>query len=408
MDDAGVTSATTLRGKVGRMVQRVIPDLDERQWNRKRDREVETQLEQGEYGRRFGSVRREGTGISDVPHLVVVPKDGPSYANWQVAGGNFFFEIAQAAREHYGADKVSVFSPEKAEAPAEWHARLARFLVDTNASHLIAMVEADPDGAGTWSWDVLWSQLQRVWGGVFLGVVYDSAYRWITIPVRRVARISDRFVLVDICMPMDGVMVKGRPEVGPVNMPVSNLSLAEIDSRVSGLPKIHDVTFVGSLYPGRIAMIEELRAHGVRVAVNPHHVSGEVLDLEGSRANQPGYLGYMTALAQSHMTINFGRSSAGNVFQLKTRVLEAAAMGCVVLTDDRDRTERFWVPGEEYGYFETPADVPALVRSFLADPERLQRVQTAGRDKARAINVTSFWGGVDEGLDRRGLPSLQG
>jgi hypothetical protein len=236
--------------------------------------------------------------------------------------------------------------------------------------------------------------------------MFDSAYRWITIPTRRLARMSDRFVVVDICMPMEGSMKRGRPEVGPVNMPVSNLSLSVIDEAIAGLSRIYDVTFLGSLYPYRVELIETLRSHGVRVAVNPHHDAGEHLDLEGSRVHQPGYVGYMTGLAQSHMTINFSQSSAGNYQQLKTRVLEGALMGCLVLTDDVDRSDRFWVPGEEYGYFARPSDVPELVESFLAEPERLQHAQQAGKTRARSINVSSFWGGVEDGLQRRGLPLI--
>jgi spore maturation protein CgeB len=106
------------------------------------------------------------------------------------------------------------------------------------------------------------------------------------------------------------------------------------------------------------------------------------------------------------MTINFSQSSAGNFQQLKTRVLEGALMGCLVLTDDLDRSDRFWVPGEEYGYFAQPSDVPALVESFLADPDRLRRAQEAGRARARSINVSSFWGGVEAGLRRRSLPLI--
>jgi hypothetical protein len=357
-----------------------------------------------DYSGRLGAVR--SSVLPGAPRVVIVPKDGPTFDNWKAAGGNFFFEIVQAAREFLGADVVEVFSPQPEEDVDQWHERLIRFLIDTDATHLMAMVETDPDGAGTWNWDILWDQLSARWRGIFLGVMFDSAYRWITIPVRRVGRINDRFMLVDICMPMDGSMVKGRPEVGPVNMPVSNLTMSIVDERIASLPKIHDVSFLGSLYPYRVEMIEALRARGVNVAVNPHHGASAALDLEESRAQQPGYVDYMAGLAQSQMTINFARSSAGDFFQLKTRVLEAELVGCVVLTDDVDRTDRFWVPGEEFSYFATPADVPDLVSELLAEPERLARMQEAGRARARAINVSSFWGGVEEGLARRKLPGL--
>lgn len=386
-------------------MQKVFPDLDDWQWNRQRDAEAAVLVQDRGYDQRLADLGAPRP-LPATPRVVIVPKDGPSFDNWKVAGGNFFFEIAQAAREFLGASTVDLFSPEPGEDVADWHERLIRYLIDTGATHLMVMAETDPDGVGTWNWDILWSQLAPRWNGVMLGVVFDTAYRWISIPVRRIARMNNRFVLVDICMPMDGVMVKGRPEVGPVNMPVSNLTMEAVDARSADLPKIYDVSFLGSLYPQRVEMIEALRARGVNVAVNPHHGTGEVLDLEGSRAHQPGYVDYMAGLAQSNLTINFGRSSAGDYFQLKTRVLEAELVGCVVLTDDVDRTERFWIPGEEYGYFATPADVPDLVTSLLADREKLARMQEAGKRRAREINISSFWGGIEEGLQRRGLPSL--
>lgn len=406
LSSGGVAAPSTVRARIGRLVQKAVPDLDEWQWNRQRDAEVKQIVREGRYADRFSSL--PAAPRPSTPHLVIVPKDGPSFDNWRVAGGNFFFEISQAAREFYGADKVSLFSPVAGEPVPDWHERLARYLVDVGATHLMVMVETDPEGAGTWNWDVLWSQLAPRWPGIMFGVTFDSAYRWISIPMRRVARMNDRFVLVDICMPMDGSMVKGRPEVGPVNMPVSNLTMDAVDQYIEGLPKIYDVSFLGSLYPYRVEMIEALRAQGVTVAVNPHHQAGEVLDLDGSRVHQPGYLDYMAGLAQSHMTINFGRSSAGDFFQLKTRILEAELVGCVVLTDDVDRTERFWIPGEEYGYFATPEDVPNLVSSILSDPTRLARMQDAGRKRARDINVSSFWGGVESGLVARRLPTIAG
>jgi glycosyltransferase involved in cell wall biosynthesis len=216
---------------------------------------------------------------------------------------------------------------------------------------------------------------------------------------------SPNFVLVDICIPMDGSMRRGRAEVGPVNMPVSNESLAVVDSRVAGLPKLHDVVFIGALYPYRVELLDTLRAQGVRVAVNPHR-EDRTRDLEESRRNQPSYLDYMVGLAQSHMALNFSDSSAGPYQQLKTRVLEASAVGCLILTDDVDRTELFWTPEAEYGYFETLADVPALVERFLSDPEKLSRAQESARRRAREINVTSFWGGIEQVLEKRQLPAV--
>ncbi len=338
-------------------------------------------------------------------HVVIVPMDGPDVPTWRPAGGNFFYEIAQAAREVPGAARVSVFAVEPGEPAEQWHARLVDYLVDSRATHVLAQVESDPNNPGSWTWDQFWARLMPAWDGIFLGVMFDSAYRWLTAYSRRLARSSERFVLVDICMPMDGSLVRGRPEVGPVNMPVSLESLAVIDDYTTGMDKAFDVSFIGALYPYRVEMIEALQARGVSVAVNPHRadIAG---DFASSRANQPSYLDYMAGLARSHMTINFSLSSAGNVQQFKTRVLEASLVGCLVLTDDVDRTERFFRRGDEYGFFADPRDVPALVESYLADPRRLAAAQIAARGTARELTVSSFWSGIDEVLRRRGLASV--
>ena len=395
------------RARIGPLASRLYPGLDEALWNRKRDGEMRDAISAAGYA----------GALSDLPaftvdgrpsHLVVIPQIGPDAPTWKAAGGNFFYEIAQAAREYAGTDKVTIFPVAAGEPAAEWHIRLIRFLVSSGATHLIAQVEADPNsGQQGNTWDVLWSQLIPRWDGVLLGVVTDSSYEWITIGVRRLARMSSRFVLVDICIPMDGTMKRGRVEVGPVNMPVSDESLAVVDARAEGLSRIHDVVFIGVLDPYRLEMLEQLRALGVRVAVNPHRTAAD--DPAGdARANQPSWLDYMLALAQSNLALNFSQSSAGPFQQLKTRVLEASAVGCVILTDDVDRTERFWAKEDEFGYFATPEDVPAVVERFLSDPAKLAAAQAAAKARARAINVTSFWGGIEDGLRARGLPPFKG
>lgn len=391
-----------LRARAGRLASRVLPGLDERAWRRARRTEVARLRAQG--AGLEASMQRAPSVQGRPPHIVVVPMDGPSRDTWRPAGGNFFFEIQQAAREHLPEATVTVVPVEQGEPPSSWHRRLAQELIDLGATHLIAQVETDPERAGTWTWDVLWADLSRVWDGVLLGVVFDSAFRMITLQCRELARISDRFVLVDICMPMDGVLVRGRPEVGPVNMPVSNASLAVIDERIHGLPKRYDVSFIGALYPYRVELIDRIRASGVNIVVNPHR-QDDATDLASSRRSQPSYVDYMAGIAQSRMTINFSESSAGTLQQLKTRILEATCVGCFVLTDDIDRTSRFWPP-DEYGHFTDPEELPDLVAQLLDDPVSLEAATRRARDRARAINVSSFWGGIDEGLRRRGLPPV--
>ena len=340
------------------------------------------------------------------PVVVVVPHEGSAFGNFEAGTRNFYYEAAQSLREVRGDNSVVVLDVDPGTPAAQWHAGLLDLVMDARATHIIAHAECDPgtDGA-QWSWDVPWGALGRNWDGAFLGVMFDSAYEWTEAKGRLLARMSPRFMLVDICEPMDGSLVRGRPEVGPINMPMSRESLALVDQRLSGLEPEHDVSFIGALYPYRLELIERMRAQGIDVVVNPHRPD-ETRDFEASRANQPSWLDYMAGLRRSRMTINFSRSSAGPIEQLKTRVLEAMLARTLLLTDDRDRTKRFWEPEEEFAFFPDVEHLPDVVSRWLGDPDRLRRVAEAGERKARELAPTAFWAGIDAGLAKRGLPRV--
>ncbi len=337
-------------------------------------------------------------------HVVVVPQEGYTFDSFRAGTRNFYFEAWRSLAEEIGEGSVSVFSVDPGEAPSTWHLRLLDYLSTVGATHVITHIESDPGSSeASWTWDTAWGLLSTRWHGVLLGVMFDSAFDWIAAKSRLLARISPRFMVVDICMPMDGSMKRGRPEVGPVNMPVSRESLALVDARLADVSQIWDVSFIGVMYPYRMDLVDRLRKNGVSVAVNPHRADAAADDA-GSRVNQPNWLDYMAGLGSSRMTLNFSQSSAGRFEQLKTRVLEATLAGTLLLTDDLDRTRRFWVPGEEYVYFRDVATLPRVVSDLLADPERVMRIAAAGQRKARALAHTNFWDGIDDGLRRRGLP----
>jgi len=205
-------------------------------------------------------------------------------------------------------------------------------------------------------------------------------------------------------MPLDGLLVNGRSEVGPVNMPVSRLSLDLANTAIAPVNKEFDVSFIGALYPYRIDLIESLTARGINVAVNPHR-SDVTTDFESSRANQPSWLDYMRGLASSHMTINFSQSSAGPFEQLKTRVLEATLAGTYLLTDDQDRTRLFFEP-DHFSTFNSVDELPELIESLLSDREALDARARGAQERARKLAVTDFWVQIDHGLQTRGLPRI--
>jgi hypothetical protein len=292
------------------------------------------------------------------------------------------------------------------ETTDDWHRRLIDHVSQMKATHILTHIESDPaNNLENWTWDQVMMQLiASGWDGALLGVSFDSAFKWIRARSRRLARISPQFVAVDICMPMTGELVRGRKEVGPVNMPVSGLTLELVAQEISDVPKEFDVSFIGALYPYRVELIEEMRALGIKVAVNPHR-SDETADFLSSRNNQPSWLQYMRGLASSHMTINFSQSSAGPFEQLKTRVIEAALAGTFLLTDDKDRTRLFFEV-DEYATFSSVGELPKVIESLLSDRIALSEKAARAQSRAMELAVSNFWNEIDSILSERGLPSI--
>ena len=339
-------------------------------------------------------------------HVVVVPQEGKAFESFAPGTRNLYYEAAQSLREILGSDSVSVFHVAPGETPEGWHEGLIDFVQSVGATHVMGHVECDPGQVNApWTWDSLWSELSAVWDGVLLGVMFDSSYQWLSAQSRLLARISDRFLLVDICIPMGGRMVRGRPEVGPVNMPMSRESLTLVREHLAGVIPEFDVSFIGAMYPYRVELVEQLRSLGVSVAVNPHRADNAE-DFESSRREQPSWLDYMAGLASSRMTLNFSRSSAGRFEQLKTRVLEATLAGTMLLTDDRERTSRFFIPEVEYAYFRNVQELPSVITKFMSDPELITQISAAGFSKAINIAPEGFWLAIDAGLHRRELRPL--
>ena len=378
----------------------VNPYWDEIGWNRQHDSRM----------RAAGLTPRKRKSVASfaprTTHVLIVPQNGPSGDNFFAGQWNIYYEATKVLEDLIGAENVTVFDVPAGEQPAVWQQRLVDQVTSTGATHVLMHIESDPATTGnSWTWDEAFIRLlDSGWDGVLLGVNFDSAFKWIRARSRRLARMSPHFVSVDICLPMDGELVRSRSEVGPVNMPVSSETLALLAPALVGVEKVHDVSFIGALYPYRVELIESLRSRGINVAVNPHR-SDETTDFESSRANQPTWIEYMQGLASSHMTINFSRSSAGPYEQLKTRVIEAGIAGTYLLTDDQDRTRLFFPP-EEFSTFNSVEDLPDLIESLLRDRADLDARARRAQVRARELAVTNFWSGIDQGLVARGLPRI--
>jgi hypothetical protein len=388
-------------GKIGLQVGKVFPQFDATIWQVKRKLHC-TQQFKALSGLAAQLPRDEW--VERPVHLVVAAHHGPDVPNWHIAGGNIGFETYLSAVELLGEENVSLFGAGEEEPEISWQSRLIELIVEKKATHLIGQIENDPNQPSNWSWDVLATVFENYWDGVFIGLMYDSAFNWLRLKTKRIGKIYPRVLYVDIAEPIDGYVVPGRPEVGPVTMPMSQASVIQIDEYVSGLEKLHQVSFIGALYEYRVELINALKSNGFDVAVNPHRPTS-TLDFLESRTNQPTYLDYMAGLAQSELTINFSLSSSGSHEQYKIRVQEASLVGTLCLTDDRYRTRLFFEPNE-YRYFESIRSVEEIVESIFSDPVQLAQDQSAAKKRAHVLAKTGFWGTINETLELRKLRTL--
>ncbi|WP_353485282.1 glycosyltransferase [Haliscomenobacter sp.] len=394
----------SLIGKVTSPLHKIFPTLHYQVWNRQRDKIVKSQLPSlAEFAAPLTIASQDSQ--RDL-HVIVIPHYGPDAPTWHVAGQNHFFEIYQSLQEILGPERVTLLATDKSDPNFDYHARLMQLIIDTKATHVVGQIESDPNKADTWSWDVPMTMLANNWGGVFIGVMWDWAYPWLSVRAKRLAGINSRLLVAELCQPISGLTVKGRIEAGPMTMPLSRATTSAILDRVAGAEKIYDLTFIGALYDYRVQLIDQLRADGVNVAVNPHRPD-VTTDYHESRSNQPSYLDYMYGLAQSQMTINFSQAAGGPGEQYKIRLQEAALAQCLCLTDDRNRTRHFFAP-DQFGFFDELSNLEHVVKDALSNPVELKQRQIAAQARALKLAETDFWGRIEEALSARGLRSLTG
>jgi Glycosyl transferases group 1 len=396
--------SVSFMGKITAPLHKIFPDLHYRVWNRQRDKVIQAQVAALEY---LGPLLKQSSqNQTRELHVVVVPHYGPDAPTWHVAGQNHFFEIYQSLIEILGPDRVTLFETHSSDPDFQYHADLLNVIAQTKATHVVGQIESDPNKGDQWSWDVPMTMLAQHWEGVFIGVMWDWAYPWLSVRAKRLSRINPKLLVAELCQPITGLTVEDRVEAGPMTMPLSRATTDAILERVAGAEKLYDLTFIGALYDYRVQLIEQLRADGVNVAVNPHRPD-ITTDYMQSRVNQPSYLDYMYGLAQSQMTINFSAAAGGPGEQYKIRIQEAALAQCLCLTDDRDGTRHFFAP-DQYGYFAEVTNLEQVVKSALADPVELRRRQIAAQNRALELAHTDFWGRIEAGLQARGLRPLTG
>ena len=336
---------------------------------------------------------------SSESRLLIIPHDGPHLDSWKPFGGNWFFEIHQSAVDFLGHQRVRVVSIPPFMPVQGWVQRVFDEITTFKPTHIIGQIERDPNKSVDWNWDVFAEGLLKAPGATFIAVHYDLHFAWIQERLKRLHSILPEMVSMGLADPPMIRIPRGSRGIGPVTMPISEISLGQAGGLRSSTTRSEDLSFLGALYDNRLPILRDLEDAGLRVNVNPHHAK-VADDYLGSRENKSDYLGYMRGIAACSFTLNFARASSGSDVQYKTRVVESAVLGTFLVTDDSK-----WAPNL------LSPDLVVVVDDFrdagtaVRDFQRLDGLQ-ARRDalieKGKFLARYHFWGELERALRSMG------
>lgn len=133
-----------------------------------------------------------------------------------------------------------------------------------------------------------------------------------------------------------------------------------------------DCVFVGQAYGERPAYIDALRRAGLTITVRG-------LGWQEGAAQDVAAL-----LMAAKMSVNFCKSSRGNVQQTKARVFEIPASGAVALLEYTPRLEEYFEDGKEVLFWRTTDELIDKARWVMAHPAEASALAQAGKERAFA------------------------
>lgn len=197
-----------------------------------------------------------------------------------------------------------------------------------------------------------------------------------------------------------------RRLVSPSLMPLSEATMAFLDAlfekRPDNPPK--KALFTGSLYEPRTtvlrAIAEELASRGF------------ALEIRGRELGSPRFpdLEYWSVLSHSLIIVTTADQSYSPrkdwqwIQHMIYRYLEVIASGALLVAPEVPGIRRFFVPGEHFVSFTSPAHASEVIEYYLINETERVKIAQNGRNRAHAlVTARSFWVGVDIGLGKDSL-----
>ncbi len=150
-----------------------------------------------------------------------------------------------------------------------------------------------------------------------------------------------------------------------------------------------DVLILGRAHADRV---EPVRAICERFQT---HVYGEDWDAFGIPSR--GFLydeEVLLALSSARMTVVFGRTHAGHLV-LKPQILDFAAAGALVVTEEWDGLREYFEVGKEIVGFGSSEDLNPTIAHLLSHPQEADLIRSAGRGRVlREHTWPKVWPGI--------------
>ena len=314
-----------------------------------------------------------------------------------------FKEIYSSACEYLGADRVIKLEIDKNES----YLRQVRTAFDqVRPSHYVY----DPR-TGSPKWHVGLAQAMRISlmcqlrGIVPVALLTDFSDRYFR-ALSAIVTANRGVVITFLSAKAGSPIFPHRRLVGPCLMPLSKASLASLDTLRDTQPALSSrkASFVGALYEPRTAVLRSIEEQ--------LRVRGFTLDIRGRVFGAPRMPDeeYWSILCHSAVVVTTSEQIELPILdwkwikQLTYRYVEATAAGTLLVAPEVPGVRRYFVPGEHFVSFASPADAAEVIEYYLTNESERARIAEQGRRRAHAlVHANSFWVGVDIGLGKDSL-----
>lgn len=303
--------------------------------------------------------------------IIVVPLESSN--NWENSKGNWFYEIYASGLDFFPDHEIELFYIK--DHGSVWPDSLREKVSQNPQTSILSFIEnTDSDNLSGVTFEHL-IKLREIWNGVLIGVIFDSVWPQTLNHAFLLADMDKGVVIVTIDRSIKTALPRSSNQCGPLFLPISRETIESIRNTVISTSKSIKFSFIGNKYLSRVNSINLISNY-----IQDFDYMNEINE-------RPDYMTYITKLASSQFTLNLARANSQSMFQLKCRVLEAALVGTIVVTDEKKFISSY-LPKSCFIYFRHPRDILFKINQYELARSNIQiQLQVLGE----SIAPKDFW-----------------